>query len=237
MLKGLLFSSNPERLESIYAGILHVYQNDVYLHKVYDENLIIATSSYESFDLILLDLQSVSKGLIELCNSSITSPGSIWLVSFDPLNHPESGLHFFKWVSQHPSHPNHQIIDYKYPSQNSNQDAQFKTCIKKIAVPTLEGFIFIEADEILRFEAKGTYTYIFTCNGKKIISSKNLGEYEYHLLGMPFFRIHQSHLINLNKMQRYLKGRGGTVIMEDGTQIEVASRRRNEFIHLFNQNS
>jgi len=104
---------------------------------------------------------------------------------------------------------------------------------QKIAVPTVEGFVFILMIDIIRCEAKGTYTYIYTKNKEIIISSKNIKEYEEILPKLNFFRIHNSHLINTDRILRYNKGRGGTVTMEDGTQIEVASRRRSDFLNMF----
>ena len=103
----------------------------------------------------------------------------------------------------------------------------------KLAVPTVEGFVFILMIDIIRCEAKGTYTYIYTKNKEIIISSKNIKEYEEILPKLNFFRIHNSHLINTDRILRYNKGRGGTVTMEDGTQIEVASRRRSDFLNMF----
>ncbi len=104
---------------------------------------------------------------------------------------------------------------------------------QKIAVPTLEGFIFVLIDDIIRCEAKGVYTYIYTTKKERIIASKNIKEYEEFLPQKKFFRIHNSHLVNINRMLRYSKGRGGMVVMEDGTQIEVATRRKSDFLELF----
>lgn len=115
----------------------------------------------------------------------------------------------------------------------SNVKAVQSNLNQKIAVPTVEGFVFIQMQDIIRCEAHGAYTYIFTNKKDKIIASKNIKEYEDILPKNYFFRIHNSHLVNINRMLRYNKGRGGTVTMEDGTQIEVASRRRGEFLNMF----
>jgi two-component system LytT family response regulator len=103
----------------------------------------------------------------------------------------------------------------------------------KIAIPTVEGYVFIHMQDIIRCEANGSYTCIHTTKKEKIIASKNIKEYESVLPQNLFFRIHNSHLVNINRMLKYNKGRGGTVIMEDGTEIEVASRRRADFINFF----
>ena len=131
-----------------------------------------------------------------------------------------------------------QKISGKYVNQQldllmSNIKAVQNNNNHKLAVPTVEGFVFILMIDIIRCEAKGTYTYIYTKNKDIIISSKNIKEYEEILPKLNFFRIHNSHLINTDRILRYNKGRGGTVTMEDGTQIEVASRRRSDFLNMF----
>jgi two-component system LytT family response regulator len=105
--------------------------------------------------------------------------------------------------------------------------------IEKIAIPTLDGFVFICISEIVRCEANGAYTMIYTSRKEKVLASKNIKEYEDILPKNTFFRIHNSHIVNLNRIHKYNKGRGGTVIMEDGSHIEVASRRRSYFLELF----
>ena len=87
--------------------------------------------------------------------------------------------------------------------------------------------------KLVRCEANGAYTTIYTSKKEKIIASRNIKEYEEMFPKNQFFRVHNSHLVNVNRILRYNKGRGGTLTMEDGTSIEVASRRRNEFINLF----
>ena len=83
----------------------------------------------------------------------------------------------------------------------------------KIAVPTPEGYVFVHIDDIIRCESNGAYTYIYTVKKEKVVASKNIKEYEEILPKTNFFRIHNSHLVNLNRILRYNKGRGGTVTM------------------------
>ena len=106
----------------------------------------------------------------------------------------------------------------------------FQLTQQKMAVPTLTGLVFIPIKDIMRFEAKGSYTTIFLTNTEQIIATRNIKEYEDLLPSAIFCRVHNSHIINLHKIQKYHKGRGGYVVMEDGTNIEVASRRREEFL-------
>jgi len=106
----------------------------------------------------------------------------------------------------------------------------FQLTQQKMAVPTLTGLVFIPIKDIMRFEAKGSYTTIYLTSKEEIIATRNIKEYEDLLPAAIFCRIHNSHIINLHKIQKYHKGRGGYVIMEDGSSIEVASRRREEFL-------
>lgn len=101
---------------------------------------------------------------------------------------------------------------------------------QKMAIPTVNGLSFVAINNIIRFEAQGSYTVIYITNGEPLMATRNIKEYEQLLPESIFCRIHNSHIINLQRIQKYQKGRGGMVIMEDGSEIEVASRRRQEFM-------
>lgn len=101
---------------------------------------------------------------------------------------------------------------------------------QKMAVPTVEGLIFINLSEVVRLEAKSSYTQINLENGEVVMATRTIKDYEDILPEALFCRIHNSHIINLQKIEKYHKGRGGYVVLEDGSEIEVASRRRQEFL-------
>jgi two-component system, LytTR family, response regulator len=105
--------------------------------------------------------------------------------------------------------------------------------LSKIALPTQEGFVFAAIQDIVRLEAKGNYTHIFTSDRQHHVSSKTIQQYEKILPEKLFFRIHNSYIINLNFVKRYHRGRGGEVEMSDGTILEVAVRRKDAFLDLF----
>ncbi|WP_411031729.1 LytR/AlgR family response regulator transcription factor [Spongiimicrobium sp. 3-5] len=101
---------------------------------------------------------------------------------------------------------------------------------KKIIVPTLDGLILLTTNDIIRCQSDGNYTNIFHVGDKKITATKTLKHFE-ELLGEDyFFRIHKSHFINMAFVEKYLKGKGGYVLMADGSHIEVAVRRKEEFL-------
>ena len=105
--------------------------------------------------------------------------------------------------------------------------------LKKIAIPTADGFDFILIEDIVRCEAQGPYTRIFFKDSKKILVSKTLKEYESLLPDNIFLRIHNSHPVNLNFIKKYNRGSGGYIEMDDGTTLEVATRRKDEFLSRF----
>lgn len=101
---------------------------------------------------------------------------------------------------------------------------------RKICVPVLNGIEFISVNNILRCESDINYTTIFMKDKQKLVVAKTLKEFEELLSDYNFYRVHNSHLINLAYIKTYNKGHGGSVIMEDGAQIEVSVRRKDEFL-------
>jgi two-component system, LytTR family, response regulator len=100
---------------------------------------------------------------------------------------------------------------------------------KKIAIQSSNSTEFVNIDEIIRLEAEGSYSNIFLINNKKIIASKNLKEFQNILPQNIFYRAHNSHLINLMQVKRFLRNEG-MVEMNDGSSITLSRRNRDEFI-------
>ncbi len=108
--------------------------------------------------------------------------------------------------------------------------AKLNAKFDKIPVPSLRGLQFESINEILYLRSEGNYTMIYLKNGEQIVSSKNIGDYETVLLNLHFFRIHHTSIINLEHLREYLKGEGGSVILIDGTELDVAKRKKKEFL-------
>jgi two-component system LytT family response regulator len=99
----------------------------------------------------------------------------------------------------------------------------------KLAIPVKDGFAFLEPEEIIRLQADGTYTHIFT-QGQKFTGTKNIKEYEELLSEYNFFRSHNSHLINLKHVKRFSRLDGYYVYMSDNSVAEISRRKKEEFI-------
>lgn len=108
---------------------------------------------------------------------------------------------------------------------------QGNTVHNKINLPTLQGFKRVNIDEIIRCEADSNYTFIYLSDKSKVIVSKTLYDFEKHLSEYNFFSIHHKHLINLEHLKEYIKGKGGQVIMADNSVLDVSIRRKHEFLH------
>jgi two-component system LytT family response regulator len=91
--------------------------------------------------------------------------------------------------------------------------------------------LFLDIDEILRFEANGSYTDIFLEKGQKISSTKNILFYHTMLQQSRFYKVHRSHLINLNKVKELIKYDGeGVIVMSDNSKIVISKTKKNEFL-------
>jgi len=100
----------------------------------------------------------------------------------------------------------------------------------KIPVPTSDGFDLIPIDQVLFCEAKDNYTYFNLKNKKKIIACRMLKEVEEQLNDFSFFiRVHNSYIVNIKEVKKYVRGEGGYVIMSDDSTVNV-SRSRKEIL-------
>ena len=107
---------------------------------------------------------------------------------------------------------------------------------RKIALPTLEGIHFEKLNDIVSLEAKGNYTCLYFKAGRQILISKTLLDLEKMLQAdRQFIRIHRSFTINLNYLQKYIKGKGGIVEMEGGAHFNVSSGKKQDFLDALNQ--
>ena len=102
-----------------------------------------------------------------------------------------------------------------------------------IAVPTGEGLEFIPVEEIIYCEADNNYTYIHKSCGNSILLSKTLKEVEGMLSNHSFFRIHQSFLINMKHLRRYIRGQGGFVVISNKKELPVSRSKKDDLMDSF----
>jgi two-component system LytT family response regulator len=102
---------------------------------------------------------------------------------------------------------------------------------RKLVLKTQESVHVVEIDDIIRCESDKNYTLFYFNNSKKILVSKTLKDFDVLLSGLTFFRAQQSHLINLNYVERYDR-HDGTIMMKDGSAIPLALARKEQFFEI-----
>lgn len=100
----------------------------------------------------------------------------------------------------------------------------------KLALPTMDGIYFKKIKNILYLEACGNYTYIHFKDKKQILVCKTLRDVESALPDTEFVRIHRSHAINLRHIKKYIRGKGGQVVLTQGITLVVSSGQKDLFI-------
>ena len=115
-------------------------------------------------------------------------------------------------------------------SESKEQPVSYElTRSKRIALPTIKGLCMVRSCDIISVEADGNCACISMANGNRMLITKSIGEISEMLDEAPFFRAHRSHIINLDYVREYLKGKGGTVLMSDGSSIHVSPLRKEAF--------
>lgn len=107
-----------------------------------------------------------------------------------------------------------------------------KTQEDQMAIPTQEGLEFIQIKQIIRIESSSNYSKLVLQNGKTLLVTRQLKDFEELLEDYRFYRIHHSHLINLNYIAKYIRGEGGQIAMRNGDVIDVSRRKKEVFLKL-----
>lgn len=114
--------------------------------------------------------------------------------------------------------------------QKSNTKQKIAESNDKLAIPCEDGLELVPYDEILRCQAERAYCTFYLKEGKSILVSKPLREFEDALLARNFFKVHKSTIINVKYAKKYVRGKGGCVIMTDGSLVNVAPARKEELL-------
>lgn len=127
-----------------------------------------------------------------------------------------------------------------FSNRNDNQRQKLELMIKslekntfsKLALPGIDSFELVEKKDIMYCEAEGSYTNIYTADTRKIVTTHPLKKLDSLLFESHFFRLHKSHVININFIKKILKSDGGQVLMGNDEIVPIARRRKDEFFEL-----
>lgn len=117
---------------------------------------------------------------------------------------------------------------------NFKQALQQKKLFEKLAISTLNEITFIKLEDILYMKSSNNYTTLFFETRQQMISSRNIGYYEELLEEHHFYRVHNSYLVNLKKVERFIKCKNGLIEIEGGKTIEVSARRKETLLEKLN---
>jgi two-component system LytT family response regulator len=120
-------------------------------------------------------------------------------------------------------------LKFKALAENFNSSGKKDRLVLK----TSDQVHLVPMDQVVRIEADGNYSTFFLVDGRKVIVSKSIKDYEEMLIDKGFHRIHKSHIINIVRLSYFDKTNGGDVIMTDGSRVPVASRKREMLLDLF----
>ncbi len=106
---------------------------------------------------------------------------------------------------------------------------------KKLVISSSKGYEYVPVDTIVRIESERSYARIFLSNGRVIMVSKCLNDYQNMLDSGTFFRVHNSHLINLDHVVMFVKTDGGHIEMTDKSKIPISRSKKDIFVQIMQQ--
>jgi two-component system LytT family response regulator len=189
------------------------------------------TLRHDPPDILFLDVEMPGmSGIDLLTNLSKFSFEVIFTTAYDKYAFKAFQFSAFGYLLKPVDHESLQQCLMKYASQLSMQEklklATQTDFFGKISIPTLEGFEFVDIDQIIRIEANSNYTILYLTENRKIIVSKTMADIEKKLPATRFFRTHKSHIIQLSYVHKYLRGKLPSLMLVDGSTIPVSPNKK-----------
>jgi len=242
MLKAILVDDEESSLSSLKEKILrHCPQVKIIAVCDSGQRAIQAIDSLEP-DLVFLDIEMpVMNGFLMLQHLEYKNFELVFTTAYDhyaikairfsaldylvkPIEIEELKSAIHRAEEKRNITPNHQLellIENLTHKKNNYQ---------RIAIPTTEGLQFIKIEDIIYLEASVNYTYIFLKDKQKHLVCRTMKDFEEMLPPDNFLRIHNSYIINKNFADKYIRGEGGQVVLSNGTTLDVAKRKKAEFL-------
>ncbi len=147
-----------------------------------------------------------------------------------PIDFEELQQAVEKVIGKKQDNSSQQALQLLLKNLQSPQNAE-----QSITLATSEGLEFIPLHQIIRIEASGPYSHFYLKEKRKIIVSRNLKEYETMLSDHGFFRVHNSHIINIKEVRRMIKTDGGYAVMSDDTHVTISPKKKEDFFEMIGQ--
>jgi two-component system, LytTR family, response regulator len=111
------------------------------------------------------------------------------------------------------------------------ENMQGRKVLKRIILHTSDHLQLVSVHDIVRAEADSNYTTFFLAGGKHILVSRTMKEFESLLSGSCIIRVHQSHLVNIDYIDRFVRKDGGYLLLKDGVKIPVSPNLKKQVLH------
>ncbi|MFC2101986.1 LytR/AlgR family response regulator transcription factor [Bacteroidota bacterium] len=125
------------------------------------------------------------------------------------------------------------LLQEKFRTKSLEDNLEALTKSNNLVLKTSDQIHVLNTADIIRMEADGSYCTFYVSDGRKVLISKPLVEYEEMLADQGFYRIHKSHVVNIKHLKYLDKADGGYVVMSDKARVPVASRKRDMILELF----
>lgn len=195
----------------------------------------------EDIDLVFADIELLDGNIFEVLKDTPISPSKqiIFTTAYE-----EFGAKAFNYAALHyllkPVNPEEfdkaiaRYRDIVLGKGTSTADAiEEDFSIGKLVLPTQNGLLFVEYNEVVRVQSSNKYSIVFTTDRKQHIVSKPLSRFEEVLEKKGFVRVHDSHIINLTHVKSYSKGKGGEIGMSDNSIVPISVRRKDTLGSIF----
>lgn len=244
MLKAVIVDDEPKAIQGL-TWELSNFNHDLEVIETFTEaEKAIDYINTNSFDCLFLDIEMPTMDGFQLLERLekkdfaivITTAYNEYAIkalknqAIDYLLKPIDSDDLEETISRIKKHDRQQNNTDKFDQILSSFNQKFNR--RKITISTDGKLVFLEESEILFVESDGNYCTIHTTNTKKIVITKKLKEVNTLLPDDHFFRIHNSYIINLNKIKEFLKSEG-YVVLENGHKIPVSRQKKSDFLDKF----
>jgi two-component system LytT family response regulator len=135
-------------------------------------------------------------------------------------------------LSKYKEHKLNENEKYKLLSESLKNNQRIH---ERLALHTQDKIHIVNINDIIRCESNVNYTEFHFSNGKKLLVTKTLKDFEDLLSDQGFYRVHQSHLVNTKFIKEFIKTDGGYLLMNDGCNVPVSTRKRPEVIKMLEE--
>ena len=244
MIKAILIDDERSSLESL-AFEIDAYCTDVKVvgsSRDPEEGIELIKSLKP--DLVFLDIEMPGMNGFELLQSFPAIPFDVIFVTaydqfairafefnaIDYILKPVRKIKLVQAVEKVKNKMQHHFDAGQLAALMQNLQVQSKGGLEKIALPIGDGFSMVHINDIAYLNADSNYTWVYMADGKKHLIAKTLKEIEGMLNFAQYLRVHKSYSVNLNHIDRYVRGQGGYLITTDGVQIPVSRAQKSELM-------